>query len=112
MFYKKIFAYWQQLLTRRRLKKELAPDQFKNLAHEIKGIADLCSRIWTYDNGLQNRIKRIQQEMEQLEKLVQKRGFDRLSLHKKEELKRSLLISKQELLKSLQSAPCVTERIQ
>jgi hypothetical protein len=93
-------------------KRGLSADNFRHSAREIREIAKLSGRLWMEDDKLQDRISRIQREMEQLEQLVEKREFERLTMEKREELRKSLLVSRQELLKCLQAAPCPTDRKQ
>lgn len=100
------------LQSKRQKRKELSPENFKTLANEIWEIAALSGRLCVDDRKFMERIEKIQKEMEQLDKLVGQKSFERLSPEKREELKRSLLFSKQELLRCLQSVPCPTERKQ
>jgi len=93
-------------------RRELSPENLRALADEIRSIADLSGRIWLDDGNFQERIKRIHKEMDHLDGLLRKRSFERLSTDKKEELRKSLLVSRDELMKSLKAAPCPTDRIQ
>ena len=92
--------------------RELSSEQFKKLAHEIRELALLIGKIWITNDEFQKRIKKIQKEMDQLDKILDKKSFSILSKEKKEELKKSLIISKRELLKCIQEAPCPTKRMQ
>lgn len=101
------------LLQRKKQKrKELSSESFKTLANEIWEITALSGRLCVDDRKFMERIERIQREMEQLDKLVGQKSFERLSPEKREELRRSLLFSKEELLRCLQSVPCPTDRKQ
>lgn len=99
-----------RLLHRR--KKRLSADNFRSSAREIRELARLSGRLWMEDEKLQDRINRIQLEMQQLEQLLERRDFERMSADKREELRKSLLVSRQDLLKCLQAAPCPTDRKQ
>ena len=50
--------------------------------------------------------------MDQLDRILDKKYFAILSAEKKQELKKSLIVSKKELLKCIQEAPCPTKRMQ
>jgi hypothetical protein len=93
-------------------RRELSPESFKLLADEIRDIATISSKLWLDDHDFQERVRRIHKEMDHLDGLLSKRSFERLSTDKKEELRKSLLVSRDELMKSLKSAPCPTDRIQ
>ncbi|GAB6163858.1 hypothetical protein JCM12298_30180 [Desulfothermus naphthae] len=105
---KKIFKVFKN----KDMETELTREQFKKLANEIRGLTELIGKIWIANNEFQIKLKRIQQEMDQLEKIVENRFFSHLPEKKKRELKRSLIISKQELIKCIEEAPCPTDRKQ
>lgn len=107
-----IYKKWLQLLYYRRKKRELSVQNFKFLSSEIRDIAELSKKLWLDDSKFQERIKRVQKEMDQLDQLLNNKSFSRLSKEKKEELRKSLLTSREELMKCIQSAPCPTDRIQ
>ena len=105
---KKIF----RLLKKNNSETELTREQFKKLTNEIRSLTELIGKIWIANNEFQTKLKRIQEEMDHLDKILEKRYFSYLPEKKKKELKRSLIISKQELIKCIQEAPCPTERKQ
>ncbi|MGM0423283.1 MAG: hypothetical protein ACQEQX_00010 [Thermodesulfobacteriota bacterium] len=106
------FWSWISRICRRGSREELSAERFQDLTREIREIAELSGRIWAGDNSFQDRIRRIHKEMDQLDRLLHHKAFKRLSREKKQELHQSLLVSRQELLISLQSAPCPTDRMQ
>ncbi len=93
-------------------KEQYSPDQFRRLSQDIRELANLIGKLWLSNQQFQIKIKRIKQEMDQLDRLLDKKSFSSLSEEKKEELRRSLLVSKRELLKCIQEAPCPTKRMQ
>ncbi len=103
---------WRRYKDNCHKKRELSQENFRNLSQEIRRIADVSSKLFFENPEYQERIQRIYKEMDQLENLVDKKSFSRLPNEKKEELKKSLLVSREELLKSIQSAPCPTDRRQ
>ncbi|MDZ7758758.1 MAG: hypothetical protein U5L00_00655 [Desulfovermiculus sp.] len=107
-----ILDKWYRFLDRHRAKRELSPENLKVLTEEIKDIAELSSRVWAKDQGLQERVRKICHEMDQLSQLLERSSFKRLPENKKRELHSSLVVSRDELLKGLQSAPCPTDKVQ
>ncbi len=108
----KIAAWLNRYQTRRRQKKRLSTGSFKALCAEINDVAVLSSRLWTEDILFQKRVGKIIEEIEKLDSMLEKRAFDRLPLKKKDELRRQLIHSRQELMHRVETAPCPTERIQ
>jgi hypothetical protein len=90
----------------------VAPENLRILTAEIKDIAVLSGKIWAKDQRLQERVRTICSEMDQLNELLERSAFKRLPEDKKKELHSSLVVSRDELLKGLQSAPCPTDKIQ
>ena len=107
-----ILDKWQRFVGRYRAKRELSPENLRVLTEEIKDIAQISSRVWARDQGLQEKVHKICREMDQLNKLLERAAFKRLPEDKKRELHSSLVVSRDELLKGLQSAPCPTDKIQ
>ena len=103
---------WQAFRSARRAQRELSPENLRLLTAEIKEIAYLSGKVWAVNQDLQERVYRISREMDQLDELINRPSFRRLSKEKKRELLSSLLMSKEELLKGLHSAPCPTDKIQ
>lgn len=75
-------------------------------------MANVSGRLWIQDPDFQERVNTIHAEMDQLDHLLAKRSFQSLSREKKQELHQSLQVSREELIKSIRSAPCPTDRIQ
>ena len=107
-----LYSKYREYLANRKKKRQLSTANFRALAEEIREMANLSCKIWRDDKDFLERINRIRNEMDHLENLLKKREFERLSTNKKEELRKSLLLSREELLKSLQEAPCPTKRMQ
>jgi len=93
-------------------RRRLSSSNFRRLVEDIRQMADISGRLWIQDSDFQERVNKIQAEMDQLDNLLAKRSFQTLSREKKQQLHKSLQVSREELLKSLRSAPCPTDRIQ
>ncbi len=107
-----ILDKWHRFVGRHRAKRELSPENLRFLTEEIKDIAELSGRVWVTDQGLQEKVRKICREMDQLNQLLERSSFKRLPEAKKRELHSSLVVSRDELLKGLQSAPCPTDKVQ
>ena len=108
----KIRTWLSEYQTWRRQKKRLSVGSFKSLCEEIKDTASLSSLLWSEDVWFQERVGKIIAEIEKLDSMLEKRAFERLPLKKKDELRRHLIHSRQELRQRVETAPCPTERIQ
>jgi len=93
-------------------RRRLSSGNFRRMVQDIRQMADVSGRLWNQDPDFQERVNTIHAEMDQLDNLLAKRSFHALSREKKQELHKSLQVSREELLKSIRSAPCPTDRIQ
>ncbi|GAB7078612.1 hypothetical protein [Megalodesulfovibrio paquesii] len=100
------------VLDRRQLERELTPESFQALARELRELAGMSSALWPRQHTFQERIKRIMDEMEQLDRLVSTPQFRRLSPQKRLELKKSLIQSRDQLMETVQNAPAPTSTLQ
>ncbi len=102
----------RSLLARYESRRRLSLNNFQEMVQDIRYMADISERLWIQDAEFQERLRKIRGEMDQLDKLLAMRSFATLSVEKKKELHKGLELSREELLKSIRSAPCPTERIQ
>ncbi len=107
-----MFKFLRFFRRKNREEGRYSPAQFKRLSQDIRDLANVIAKLWLSNQQFQIKIKRIKQEMDQLDRLLENKSFSSLSREKKEELRRSLLVSKKELLKCIQEAPCPTKRVQ
>lgn len=108
----RIKSWRQHYQNWRKQKNRLSVGSFQSLCAEIKDVAALSSRLWSEDVWFLDRVAKIIIEIEKLDTLLERREFDRLSLKKKDELRRRLIHSKRELWQRVETAPCPTERLQ
>ena len=111
MFHK-LREKWRRVLEARRKAREIAPSTFLALSAELKELAETVSKLRQTDPGFLPRLQRIKQEMAQLEQLAAKPEFKRLPPAKRQELRDSLLSSREQLLESMQSAEPPTRTLQ
>lgn len=100
------------LRERRQLDRELTAESFRDLARELRELAGLCRALWPRQHAFQERIKRIMDEMEQLDRLAATPQFRRLSSQKRLEIRKSLLHSRNQLMETVQNAPAPTTTLQ
>ena len=103
---------WRALSEWRRKVRELQPDAFRTMAGELAELAEVASKVRPEEQAFLLKIRRIRQEMRELERLAERPEFRLLSAKKRHELRVSLLASREQLLKTLSDAPVVTTRPQ
>lgn len=103
---------WQGLQRRRKVAREIHPEAFRRLATELRELARVAQQLWPQENKFSERIRGIQSEMEQLDKLAAKPEFRRLSPEKRLQLRQSLIESREQLMETVQTAPSPTARLQ
>ncbi len=110
---KGILIYFKSIIDKiHRKESDCSINEFKKLFMDIKELTCLIEKIWISDNKLHEKIKKIKRELNNLEHILNNELFNKLTPNQKKQLKKSLLISKHELLKCVQEAPCPTQRIQ
>jgi len=108
----KLIAKWREWRQSRKLAEEIDPSVFLAMAAELRDLADTASKLWQANPPYMARAQRILDEMNQLEHLASRPEFKRLSSQKRQELRQSLLLSRDQLLESMQASPPVTNTIQ
>ncbi|MCK9240782.1 hypothetical protein [Desulfocurvus sp.] len=103
---------WRQWSEARRLARDIDPAVFLAMAGELREIALAASKLWQDDPSFSARARRILEEMDQLERIAQRPEFRRLSPQKRLELRRSLILSRDQLLETMQASPPPTTTIQ
>lgn len=104
--------FWSRLASRRRQARETHPRAFRDLARELRELAEVASRVWPEEPSFQRKIVNIREEMDQLDELASKPEFRLLPLKKRLELRESLLVSKTQLMDTVSTAPPPTTRPQ
>ncbi|NJB67601.1 putative nuclease with TOPRIM domain [Desulfobaculum xiamenense] len=110
--FKALKRRWRNILNARRMARDIDPRSFLELSAELLDLVDAASKLWHNEPRFQERIRRLREEMEQLESLASKPEFKRLSPQKRLELRESLISSRDQLLESMHSAPSPTTTIQ
>ena len=95
-------AQWRQTA------RELHPDTFRAMAGELAELAEAAFKIRPEEQAFLLKIRRIRQEMLDLQNMTARPEFRLLPPKKRQELRESLLTSRQQLLKTLSDAPVLT----
>ena len=103
---------WREFWRKREEARAIRPDAFHGLARELLELAELAARLWPEEHEFQVKISNIRQEMGQLYELADKPEFKLLPPERLQELKKSLIHSRQQLLDSVSQAPPPTSRPQ
>ncbi len=103
---------WRALAERKRVSREIDSQAFREMARELSELAVMAGMIGPPEDEFQAKLGRIKTEMDQLCSLTGRPEFRRLSRERRLLLRRSLLQSREQLLKTVQSAPAPTVRLQ
>lgn len=103
---------WRACLEHKRCSREIHPQAFKAMAHEIKELVVMAGLFGPVEDEFQAKLKRIKAEMDQLHSLAGRPEFRRLSRKRRLLLRRSLLQSREHLLQTVQNVPTPTSRLQ
>ncbi|WP_319472062.1 hypothetical protein [uncultured Pseudodesulfovibrio sp.] len=98
--------------AQRKLAKQINPQNFKQMAQDIRDLAVLASQLGPRDRDIQKLIRNVLVEMERLSDLADRPEFRKLSTGKRLLLRQGLLESREQLLDSIESAPSPTETLQ
>lgn len=85
---------------------------FHSMAEELRELTRVAQEILPGEHAFQTRVRRIREEMEQLDELARKPEFKRLPPQKRLELKQSLVASREQLIETVRTAPAPTETLQ
>lgn len=96
------------LADKRRLAREIHPETFRDMAGELVDLAEAASKARPEEQGFQLKARRIRQEMLELQRMTERPEFRMLPSKKRQELRESLLSSREQLIKTLTDAPVVT----
>lgn len=98
--------------AQRTLARQVDPENFKRLAHEIRDLAVLASQLNPRDRDMRQLIRNVIIEMDRLSELADRPEFKRLSTGKRLLLRQGLKESREQLLESIESAPSPTDTLQ
>jgi hypothetical protein len=103
---------WRDYQDGRRLARQIDPETFRNMACELRELAQVAGQLWPDEEKFQEKLKRIRTDMEQVDRLASRPEFKRLSPQKRMQLRDSLVQSREQLLETVQTAPSPTTMLQ
>lgn len=106
---KKQIARFREL---RRLEREIDPESFRILARELRELALMAERLMPRHHKFHAKVKRIQTEMEELDRLISKPEFKRLSRQRRMQLRQSMIQSRDQIIETVKTAPAPTSMLQ
>ncbi|MBF0481367.1 MAG: hypothetical protein HQK81_10660 [Desulfovibrionaceae bacterium] len=96
----------------RELRALVEPEAFAGLSRELRDLARIAAGLWPDEPAFQDRVKRIQDEMNQLEAMAVKPEFLGIPTQKRLELRQSLLGSRDQLMETVRRAQPPTSTTQ
>lgn len=103
---------WTLFLQRRRRARELSPAAFEALVSEILELTGMTEKIQLRETRGCINVSQLHKELIQLQRLLEKKEFQKLPRDKKRELKKNLIFSKNQLLEVMGSLPPPTDILQ
>jgi len=99
-----IREWLKRLRNRQKLKALVEPEAFAGLSRELRDLARIAAGLWPDEPAFQNRVKRIQDEMNQLDAMASRPEFLGISPEKRLELRQSLISSRDQLMETVRRA--------
>jgi hypothetical protein len=103
---------WRALCTARRAAQEQNPGGLLRLAHEVRTLADAARRVCPPERKLQSRIRAVHEEMDKLAALAETPEFRRLDPTRRQQLRKGLVQSREQLLRVMGQVPAPTRLLQ
>jgi len=103
---------WRALCSARRAAQEQNPGGLLRLAREVRTLAEAARRVCPPERKLQSRIRAVHEEMDRLTSLAETPEFRRLDSGKRQQLRKGLVQSREQLLRVMGQVPAPTRLLQ
>jgi hypothetical protein len=103
---------WRALCSARRAAKEQNPGGLLRLAREVRTLAEAARRVCPPERKLQSRIRAVHEEMDRLTALAETPEFRRLDPGSRQQLRKGLVQSREQLLRVMGQVPAPTRLLQ
>jgi len=103
---------WRALCAARKASLEQNPSGLLRLAREVCALAEAARRVCPPERKLQARINAVHEEMRRLTAMAETPEFRRLDPVKRQELRKGLVQSREQLLRVMGQAPVPTRLLQ
>ncbi len=96
---------WTTYQEYRNVAKQTDPTALRDLSREVRALAEAVDRFWVDEPKFRDRLRKIDQEMQILEEIIQRPNFRLVSPEKRLQLRESLIESREHLLEAVKEAP-------
>ncbi|HDQ39793.1 MAG TPA: hypothetical protein ENN39_02010 [Desulfonatronum sp.] len=103
--FKRLKKLWTNYQDYRSVAKQTDPKALRELSREIRALAEAVDRFWIDEPKFRNRLRKIEQEMQVLEEIIERPNFRLVSPEKRLQLRESLIESREHLLEAVKEAP-------
>lgn len=103
---------WRALCSARKAAQDRNPGGLLRLALEVRTLAEAACRICPPERKLQSRIRAVHEEMERLASLAVTPEFRRLDSGRRQQLRKGLVRSREQLLRVMGQVPAPTRFLQ
>lgn len=103
---------WRALCSARRAMREQNPGGLLRLAVEVRTLAEAACRVCPPERKLQSRIRAVLEEMDRLTAIAAMPEFRRLDSGQRQQLRKGLVRSREQLLRVMGQVPVPTRTLQ
>lgn len=103
---------WRAVCSARRAAKEQNPGGIVRLAEEVRSLAEVARRVCPPERKLQARISAVHEEMRRLTTLAETPEFRQLDISKRQQLRKGLVQSREQLLRVMGQVQAPTQLLQ
>lgn len=104
-----MFSWVKQLWIRYRDHQEIAkqtrPEALLDLSREVRALAQAVNRFCVHEPKFRDRLRKVEQEMQMLEEIIERPNFRLVSPEKRLQLRENLIESREHLLEAVKEAP-------
>lgn len=96
---------WINFQDYRSVAKQTDPRALRELSREVRALAEAVNCFWIDEPQFRDRLRKIEQEMQILEEIIERPNFRLVSPEKRLQLRESLIESREHLLEAVKEAP-------
>jgi hypothetical protein len=96
---------WTNFKDYREVARQTKPEALRDLSREVRALAEAVNRFWINEPQYRERLRKIEQEMQMLEAIIERPNFRLVSPEKRLQLRENLIESREHLLEAVKEAP-------
>lgn len=96
---------WSTCKENHEISKQTNPQALLDLSREVRALAEAVNRFWVNEPKYQDRLRKIEKEMQILEEIIERPSFRLVSPEKRLQLRENLIESRENLLEAVREAP-------